>query len=638
MTLWSFGPGTLPAPVGRPALGAVPLAGGGCSFSVWAPSASTVSVLLDGKAGGRVEPLDPAPGGYHQAVVDGCGHGDRYRLLVDDQPLADPASRWQPDGVHGPSAVVDLAAHRWHDEGFVPVAPSDHVLYELHVGTFTPGGTFDAAVDALERLADLGVTAVEPMPIAQFPGRRNWGYDGVFPFAAQDSYGGPAAFQRFVDACHQRGLAVVLDVVYNHLGPEGNVLAAVGPYFTDRYRTPWGAALNFDGDGSDEVRRYFVENALDWLAAFHVDGLRLDAIHGIVDQTAQPFLAELSAAVAEASATLGRRFLLVAESADNDPLVVSPRAVGGLGMDAQWNDDFHHALHAALTGERLGYYEDFGRLDQLARALSSGFVHQGDFSAHRGRRHGAPSGGIDPERFVVFAQNHDHVGNRPGGERLSTLVDRPRLRLAAAVLLLAPGIPLLFMGEEYGEPAPFPYFVDHGDPALLDAVRRGRAEEFGLGWAQEPYDPGAEETYRRAVLDGSAAQLPEGASLRALYGQLLALRRRHPALRRSTRPQATADASGSVLRILRTAGQQSVAVLCNFADVAVDALLPGPVPGGTGWRKLLDSADPLTGGDGRFLPADVTGAGAVGLGPLAFCAYGSGAMEPSAGARPGGAG
>ena len=488
-------------------LGSVPSAVGTTSFSVWAPRSGSVRLRLrpgDHGVGAREETLEPTGDGYHGVVLDACPAGVRYHYLLDDgRALADPASRFQPEGVHGPSEVFDPGVHRWTDAGFVAAPLRSAVLYELHVGTFTAAGTLDAAAEHLPALAELGVTAIEPMPIAQFPGRWNWGYDGVFPFAVHDTYGGPAALQRFADACHRCGMSLVLDVVYNHLGPEGDVLEAYGPYLTDRYRTPWGTAVNFDGPGSDDVRRFFVENAVGWFRDFHVDALRLDAVHGIVDTTATPFLVDLARAVEEQRQQTGRSWSLIAESADNDPRVVSSRAAGGLGLDAQWNDDFHHALHALITGERAGYYVDFGGLDQLARAMDQGFVFQGEYSAHRGRRHGAPSGGIEPDRFVIFAQNHDHVGNRPAGDRLASLVSPASLRLAAAVVLLAPGVPLLFMGEEYGETAPFPYFVDHGEAELAAATWAGRAEEMAsLGLAGKMLDPRAESTRRVAVLDG----------------------------------------------------------------------------------------------------------------------------------------
>jgi maltooligosyltrehalose trehalohydrolase len=441
----------------------------------------------------------------------------------------------------------------------------------------------------------------------------------------QHSYGGPAAFQRFVDAAHQRDIAVVLDVVYNHLGPEGNVLGAYGPYFTDRYRTPWGTAINFDGPGSDQVRRYFVENALTWFRDFHVDGLRLDAVHGIVDPTATPFLVELSEATEQLSTLVGRRFDLIAESADNDPRVVSPPALGGLGLDAQWNDDFHHALHAALTGEHLGYYADFGDVGPLARSMSEGFVYQGQYSRHRSRRHGASSTAIEPERFVIFAQNHDHVGNRPQGDRLASIVGPDALRLAAAVLLLSPGVPLLFMGEEYGETAPFAYFVDHGDPELRDAVRRGRREEMtGLGWSDETADAVDERTFRAAVLDRSLRFAPGHAELWTLHRSLIELRRSHSALARSARHQAQAYAQGDVVTLTRSDSAESVCSLFNFS--AVEAVTRLPVPwGGAGrlssWTRLIDSADPTLGGQGQRQPEGAEPQEVVRLAPYGFCSF-----------------
>jgi len=606
------------APVDRRPLGAVPHADGRTSFAVWAPRAEQIVLVLDG---GRRVPLERRAG-YAGALVEGCGPGTRYRYELDGRPLADPASRFQPEGVHGPSEVVDLAAHAWADRSWVAPPLHRYAISELHIGTFTPEGTFDAAAGQLDRLAEVGFTAVEPMPLAQFPGRRNWGYDGVFPFAVQDSYGGPAGFQRFVDACHARGLAVVLDVVYNHLGPEGNVLGAYGPYFTDRYRTPWGDAVNVSEAGSDEVRRYFVENALGWFADFHVDALRLDAVHGIVDPTASPFLAELARATADLSAASGRQLLLIAESADNNPAVVTAQAAGGLGLDAQWNDDFHHALHTALTGERHHYYADFGSPGLLARAMAEGFSYQGEHSGFRGRRHGARSTAIEPERLVIFTQNHDHVGNRPQGQRLSTQVGPDQLRLAAAAVLLAPGVPLLFMGEEYGETAPFAYFVDHGDPDLLEAVRRGRAEEIAAStWDEEAADPADPATFAAAVLD-PAAERPGRAQLVALHRRLLALRAEHPALVRSTRQEATAHTEGPVVVLERRHGTQAVAALFNLGPEPAAARLPEPPSGG--WRVLADSAEPELGGQGERAPAAAAAGHLVALGAWGFVAYQAG--------------
>jgi maltooligosyltrehalose trehalohydrolase len=358
------------------------------------------------------------------------------------------------------------------------------------VGTFTPEGTFEAIIPHLDELRELGITAVELMPVAQFPGTRNWGYDGVYPFAVQNSYGGPEGLKRLVNACHGRGIAVVLDVVYNHLGPEGNYLWDFGPYFTDRYKTPWGSAINFDGPHSDPVRRLFIENALYWVTEFRMDGLRIDAVHGILDFSAYPFLEELASAVHEKAERLNRRVYVIAESDLNDTRVIRSRELGGYGLDAQWNDDFHHALHTLLTEDQTGYYQDFGRLGDLVKAFREGFVCSGQYSSYRRRRHGNSSRDIPAGCFVVFAQNHDQVGNRMRGERLSQLVCRERMKLAAGVVFLSPFIPLLFMGEEYGETAPFPYFISHSDADLVEAVRRGRREEFAaFGWSQEPPDP-----------------------------------------------------------------------------------------------------------------------------------------------------
>ena len=588
-------------------LGATP-DGDGCTFAVWAPASRSVSVRLgpdDASAPSRLEPLHAVDGGYHVGRVEHCRPGTRYRYRLDGgEQLADPASRSQPDGVHGPSEVVDLSDHAWGDDGFVAAPLWQTVLYELHIGTFTEAGTFDAAIEHLSDLSELGVTAVEVMPVAQFPGRWNWGYDGVFPFAVQSSYGGPRGLQRFVDACHQQGLAVVLDVVYNHLGPEGNVLGAYGPYFTDRYRTPWGAAVNVDGEHSDQVRHYFIANALGWLSAFHVDALRLDAVHSILDTTARPFLADLSEAVDDLGRHQGRPLTLIAESADNDPRVVRPRASGGLGIQAQWNDDFHHALHAVVTGERAGYYEDFATLDQLARTVAEGFYFQGEYSPFRKRRHGAPSRDIDPSQLVVFAQNHDHIGNRPAGDRLSTLVPTAVLRLVAAALLLSPQVPLLFMGEEYGEPAPFPYFVDHGDPELSRAVRSGRTGEMEeLGLPGRPLDPTEGRTRDIAVLDHRLRRRDGHHQLYELYTGLLSFRSTDPVLSRPDRGRCSASAVGRVLVQVRQLGHRLAVVLGNFSDGAHEVVLPEGPPGSAGaWVTALDIDDPRLGGRGLAAP------------------------------------
>ncbi len=482
----------------QPSPGAVWLGDGRTRFRIWAPGFDHASVHLLFPRDMHL-PMKKDAMGHHEAVAEGVAPGALYKIRLGDLPeRPDPASRFQPQGSHGPSQVVD-PSFPWTDGRWRGLPLESLVFYEMHVGTFTPEGTFEAAIRHLDGLVDLGVTAVELMPVAQFPGARNWGYDGTFPFAVQNTYGGPAGLQRFVNECHRRGLAVALDVVYNHLGHEGNYLWGMAPFFTDRYKTPWGSALNFDGPDSDEVREFFIQSALWWVRFFHVDALRLDAVHAIMDSSARPFLGELAERIRAAAGALGRQVHLIAGSDRNDPRLVRPAGVGGYGLDAVWNDDFHHALHVLLTGEREGYYRDFGRLDQLGRAISGGFVYTGQYSEYRRRRHGAPSDDLEPRRLVVFAQNHDQVGNRMLGERLAALVPFEKLKLAAGVVILSPNIPLLFMGEEYGETAPFQYFVDYSDQGLVEGTRRGRREEFaGFLRKGEPPDPQDEAAFRGA--------------------------------------------------------------------------------------------------------------------------------------------
>ncbi|MHB8188885.1 MAG: malto-oligosyltrehalose trehalohydrolase [Ferrimicrobium sp.] len=629
-----------PDPSSNLLLGATPGEPGDWNFLVFAREMRRVEVVCEEASTPLVE-LKRCGRGYYAGTLHGVHEGARYRYRLNGEvELADPSSRHQPEGVRGPSALFDPSTHLWSDSGFVAGPLSRAIIYEFHVGTFTREGTLDAAASLLPYLAELGVTAVEPMPLAQFSGVRNWGYDGVFPFAIQSSYGGPAGLQRFVDECHRYGVSVILDVVYNHLGPEGNILARYGPYFSDLYRTPWGGAINYDGPGSDEVRRYFIENALRWFSEFHVDALRLDAIQGIIDLTARPFLVELVEATEALSKRLGRPLGLIAESADNNPMVTTPRGEGGIGFDSQWNDDFHHALQALLTGERAAYYSDFGSLADLGTAISHGFVFEGQYSSFRDRRHGGPLPSHHPERLVVFSQNHDQVGNRPFGDRLSSLVDLSRQRLAAAALLLSPQVPLLFMGEEYGEVAPFPYFVDHEDEALLEAVRRGRALEFqGLFESdgdQRPYlDPSALETFAQAYLDRDLRFKADHAELFALYRRLIELRRSEPLLCDGTAEIAVDVAQDSgLLSVVRTASIASgrshplrparLLVSLHFGSNEVALKFP-PAP--EGWVRLLDSSSRLIGGSGKELPlflgADrlATSGASLLLDAGAFCVY-----------------
>ncbi|MEX2431196.1 MAG: malto-oligosyltrehalose trehalohydrolase, partial [Dehalococcoidia bacterium] len=477
----------------------------------------------------------------------------------------------------------------------------EYVIYELHVGTFSAEGTFDGVIPYLGYLHGLGVTAVEIMPIAQFPGGRNWGYDGVLPYAAQDTYGGPNRFRRLVDACHNAGLAVVLDVVYNHLGPEGNYLADFGPYFTDKYRTPWGQALNFDGPDSDHVRNYFIQNALYWTMDCHVDALRLDAVHAILDHAAYRFIEELGARVHEAAAQAGRSVYLIAESSDNDARLITSQEANGYGMDAQWADDFHHAVHTLITGERAGYYADYGRIEHLAEAYREGFVYTGQYAPYRRRRHGTRPAGVPGERFVICVQNHDQVGNRLLGERLSVLVPFEAQKLAAASMLLAPFVPMLFMGEEYGETAPFQYFMSHTDADLVEAVRKGRKEEFeDFGWAEEPPDPQSPATFEACKLGHALRQSGKHADLLAFYRDLLALRRSIPALAHlDKQAQAVAVVTGTqLLAVHRWHGSSEAFALFNYSGQSVEA--HAPVPAGR-WKRALDSAGGVTGTSGADL-------------------------------------
>jgi maltooligosyltrehalose trehalohydrolase len=490
---------------------------------VWAPLAERVALLHRGSS---VE-LDKDSDGWWTGPV--LEHGEDYAFRVDGAgPLPDPRSASQPAGVHGPSRVVDHDRFAWTDAGWRPPAWETGLVYELHVGTFTPAGTFEAAVERLDHLVTLGVTHVELMPVAEFPGTRGWGYDGVDLYAPHHAYGGPDGLKRLVDACHRRGLAVLLDVVYNHLGPDGNHLGAFGPYFTDRYRTPWGAAVNLDGPHSDEVRRFFLDNARQWLVDYRLDGLRVDAVHAIVDTRALHFVEELTREVRAVEAATGRPKVLVAEDDRNDPRLVRPLEEGGYGLDAVWNEDFHHALHALLTGESDGYYRDFGRVADLAKVLTEGLVYDGVPSLHRRRSHGRPAVGVPGRRFVACLQNHDQVGNRAVGERTSRLLHPSALLTGAALVLTAPFVPMLFAGEEWGASTPFLYFTDHGDPDLAAAVRRGRRAEFAaFGWdpAQVP-DPQDPATLAASRLDWEETEREPHRSVLEWHRALIALRRR----------------------------------------------------------------------------------------------------------------
>lgn len=554
------------------------------SFRVWAPGAERVEVEVE-LGSGRV-PLRAAAGGWWVAEVPEAGAGADYAFILDGgEPLPDPRSPWQPQGIHGPSRVVDHEAFRWSDAGWHAGPLASAVVYELHVGTFTPRGTFETAIERLDHLVELGVTHVELMPVAEFSGAHGWGYDGVDLYAPHHAYGGPEGLKRLVDACHARGLAVILDVVYNHLGPAGNYLGRFGPYFTERYVTPWGEAVNLDGRGSDEVRRFLCDNALMWLRDYHFDGLRIDAVHAIVDTSAVHFLEQLAEEVNALEAQLGRHLALIAESDLNDPRIVRPREVGGYGLAAQWNEDFHHALHALLTGERHGYYADFGRLRDLAKALGQGFVYDGRYSIYRGRRHGRPAQGLSGRRFVGCLQNHDQVGNRAGGERTSHLLSAGRLKIGAALVMSAPFVPMLFQGEEWGASTPFQYFTDHQQGELGERVRKGRREEFAaFGWDPEDIpDPQARATFERSKLDWSELDRQPHRELLDWHRSLIRLRRTLPALNDdgfdAVRVRYDERARWLVLE------RGPAAVVCNLNEHAQ----PIPVAGAERSRLLLSS-------------------------------------------------
>jgi maltooligosyltrehalose trehalohydrolase len=533
------------------------------TFRVWAPHAKQVELELRG--------------GHHGMAADDHGwwsvqlplaesNADYAFILDGGEPLPDPRSPWQPRGIHGPSRLVDHRAFRWSDRNWQAVPLSAALIYELHIGTFTAQGTFRSAIDKLDELVKLGVTHVELMPVAEFSGTRGWGYDGADLFAPHHAYGRPDELKQFVDACHGRGLAVILDVVYNHLGPAGNYLARFGPYFTDRYVTPWGQAINFDGPESDEVRRFVCDNALMWLRDYHFDGLRLDAVHALIDTSATHILEQLACEVGDLQAQTGRHLVLIAESDLNDPRIVRSQEIGGYGIQAQWSDDFHHALHVVLTGERDGYYADFASLADLAKAIERVFVYDGSYSAFRRRPHGRAPKGISGRCFLAYLQNHDQIGNRAKGERSSCLMSVGRLKIAAALIMTAPFIPMLFQGEEWGASSPFLYFTDHGDAELGRLVTEGRRREFAAFSAhlEDVPDPQAPETFERSKLNWNERAKEPHRGLLDWHGRLIRLRREVPALMdgRPERVQVSFDGPARWLVMRRG----SVAVACNLAS------------------------------------------------------------------------
>lgn len=605
-------------------VGARYLGEGRCAFVVWGPLLTTVHLKLESQ-GNRLIQMEKGKDDYFRVTLRDVPPGSRYRYLIDGSTeRPDPASHYQPEGVHGPSEVVDHDSFPWEDGDWQGVALEEMVMYELHTGTFTDVGTFDGVSHRLSALGDLGVNALEIMPVGQFPGDRNWGYDVAYPYSVQNSYGGPEGLKRLVNACHGEGIAVILDVVYNHLGPEGNYLGDFAPYFSRKFKTPWGDAINFDGPYADGVRNYCIENALHWFDLYHIDALRLDAIHGIFDMSAKHILQELAERVKKFSGVRGRRFYLIAESDLNDVRVIRPADIGGYGIDAQWLDDFHHAVHTLLTGEKTGYYLDFGSMNHLKKSYREGFAYSWDYSPHRKRLFGSSSADRTAGQFVVFTQNHDQVGNRMHGDRLSTLVSFEALKLAAGSVILSPYIPLIFMGEEYGEESPFLYFTSHLDADLAEAVRKGRKKDFRTFlWRGEPPDPQNRETFFASKLKWEKREDGRHGALLAFYRELISLRKVVPVLANlDNKSLEVRSHEGKQIMTMRRwlEGEETVAAM-NFGDKDEKVTL---IAGAGELYRLIDSSDKRWMGPGAKTPERLQGGQDVVIRPFSFALYGEG--------------
>jgi maltooligosyltrehalose trehalohydrolase len=587
---------------------------------LWAPHVQQAAVrLLNQEA---EIPLTQAGYGYWVASTHLLKPGDRYQYVLDKKTLRpDPASVSQPDGPHGPSEALDLTHFSWTDQQWENLPLENYLLYELHTGTFSPEGNFQGIEARLDYLKELGVTAIEIMPVAQFPGKRNWGYDGVFPFAVQNSYGGARALQQLVNICHAKGLAVVLDVVYNHLGPEGNYLNDFGPYFTEKYNTPWGKAINFDDAWCDGVRRYFVENMLMWFRDFHIDALRLDAVHAIKDFSPKHILLEMRERLNQLITESGRSHYLIVECDLNDTRFINPpKEAGGFGMDAQWIDEFHHALRVSTGQETSGYYADFNGLQHLAKSYRDAYVYTGQYSPHRHKRFGTPTDKNPGKQFVVFSQNHDQVGNRMLGERSSQLVSFEMQKLMAGAVLMSPFLPMLFMGEEWAEPNPFLYFVSHTDPELVEAVRKGRKAEFAAFHAEgEAPDPQDENTFIHSKLSWDLLEKEPHHSMLRWYKELIRLRKQLPVLAQLNRQQLDVEVSEErqILLLHRWHEGHHLLAFMNFSDHLQHAKLPTYRQS---WYKLLDSADPLYRGP-KAAPPLVAAADTLHLQAASFILY-----------------
>jgi maltooligosyltrehalose trehalohydrolase len=586
-------------------------------FLVWAPLRRKVELLLATPAE-MPYPMEKDGFGYWRATFP-VGPGTRYGFRLDDDTriFPDPASLSQPDGVHALSQVIDVQAFPWNDSGWKGLPLSNRIIYELHTGAFSPTHDFQGIIRQLDYLHELGINTIELMPLAQFPGTRGWGYDGVYPYAIQHNYGGLAGFQRLVNAAHAIGISVIVDVVYNHLGPEGNYLTEYGPYFTDKYKTPWGRALNFDDTWSDGVRSFFLQNARFWLEDGHVDALRLDAVHAICDNSAIPFVQQLKELATEIGARTGCKKELIIEMDLNDPRYINPPSKGGYGMDGQWVDEFHHALRTLLTRDTSGYYADFGGITHLEKAFRNTYVYNNVYSPQRHRTFGGSAETNPYDQFIVFAQNHDHIGNRAEGDRLTDVVSFEQLKLAAATVLLSPYVPLLFMGEEYGEKNPFQYFVDFSEPTLIKAVREGRTREFNHAGGDALPDPQSADTFNRSVLSWQTSEEP-GATLLRYYRHLIRFRQTRPALQGRTRDTMTVHPpTGLTLPIERKILNDQLFIWFHFGDrpVSLENIT---------WKhlgKVFDSADSNWGSPGVTAAAEVPPGHPILIAPYSVVVY-----------------
>jgi maltooligosyltrehalose trehalohydrolase len=562
---------------------------GNANICVWAPLVEKLELKL--KDGALIS-LKKDKYGVWTLVTNKLGPGDKYLFVINgEKECSDPASLYQPDGVHGWSQAVDVAAFEWTDDRWQNCLLRDYIFYELHTGTFNGSENFEGINEKLDYLVELGITAIEIMPVAQFPGGRNWGYDGVFPFAVQNTYGGPAGLQALVNACHQKGLAVVLDVVYNHLGPEGNHLPAFGPYFTEKYKTPWGNALNFDDAWCDGVRGYFIENALMWFRDFHIDGLRMDAIHAIKDFSPKHILQEISENAEALIVATGKAHHLIIECDLNDTRFINPLVEDGYGIGAQWIDEFHHSLRVAAGQEKTGYYADFNGVADLAKSYRDAYVYDGQYSFERHKKFGERTSNPG-DQFVVFSQNHDHVGNRMLGERTSQLVSFEMQKLLAAAVFVSPYLPLIFMGEEWSAPSPFQYFVSYSDKELMEAVRKGRREEFKAFHASgETPDPESPETFKRSKMNWALIKDKKHQTMLDFYKGLIRLKKKETALRSIDRKSllANCDAEANTLTLMRSSEGQRLICLMNFSGQPGEMLIPKGI---SQWQKLFDTAEP----------------------------------------------